>query len=318
MALLLMLVAGAGSFFSIRALIPYLSKNDLFDIPGSRSSHSLPTPRGAGLALTPLLLVLFWLCHAPNEVLFACLILFILSAIDDMKGLAPFLRLGVHIIAVLLALSAFEGTSMLFLVAAGIFWVGFLNLYNFMDGIDGITAAETIALSLGVMLLTLLGDAPHGLGFPAAALLGASVGFLLLNWHPAKIFLGDSGSVPLGFLMGWMLLDIAQNGEPFAALILPAYYLTDSAVTLLRRIREGKKPWEAHREHAYQRVLSETRRHPWVVQRIAALNVGLILLALVATLHPIIGLLCLLLAYGASFGMMQWFLRISDAPLTSA
>jgi UDP-N-acetylmuramyl pentapeptide phosphotransferase/UDP-N-acetylglucosamine-1-phosphate transferase len=138
-----------------------------------------------------------------------------------------------------------------------------------MDGIDGITAVETISLALGFALL--------GQFIPQSALLIAvSLGFLLWNWHPAKIFLGDSGSIPLGFLLGWLLLLLAGRGHWAAALILPAYYLADSTLTLLRRAVRGEKIWLAHRQHAYQRAVQAGARHDQVTLTILAANLLLI------------------------------------------
>ena len=104
-------------------------------------------------------------------------------------------------------------------------WLWFVNLFNFMDGIDGLSGVEGASLGLGAFLLALLGAAPAGLGPLGLALAGVSLGFLLWNWHPAKIFLGDVGSIPLGYLAGWLMLALAASGAWQVALLLPAYYL---------------------------------------------------------------------------------------------
>jgi UDP-N-acetylmuramyl pentapeptide phosphotransferase/UDP-N-acetylglucosamine-1-phosphate transferase len=112
-------------------------------------------------------------------------------------------------------------------------WVWFLNLFNFMDGIDGIDASEAAAIGLGLMLVA---DADPSIAAPAAVIAAAALGFLVWNWAPARIFLGDVGSVPLGYLLGFLLYELALRGSWQAALILPAYFLADATLTLLRRL----------------------------------------------------------------------------------
>ncbi len=115
------------------------------------------------------------------------------------------------------------------------------------------------------------------------ALLAGALGFLWWNWHPARIFLGDVGSVPLGFLIGWLLLVLAKNGHWQAALILPLYYLADATITLIRRALRGEKVWQAHREHFYQQAVRRGLSHADVVRHVLALNLVLVLLAVAAT-----------------------------------
>ena len=255
----------------------------VLDRPNRRSSHDAPTPRGAGLALIPLTLLawaLWGVSHAPLPsglplVLAGAVVLAGLSWLDDMKGLPAALRFAVQAAAVALGLYGlgdglplFQGLLPLWLdrLAAGFVWLWFVNLFNFMDGIDGITGAETVSVALGLALcLALAGGAPVALAL-ALLLAGATLGFLPWNWAPAKIFLGDVGSVPLGYLLGWLLLLAAGQGLWAPALILPLYSLADATLTLVKRGLRGEKVWRAHREHAYQRAvqafLNELR--PWV------------------------------------------------------
>ena len=120
----------------------------------------------------------------------------------------------------------------------------------------------------------------------ALLIVAACAGFVVWNWHPAKIFLGDIGSVPLGFLLGWLLLALAARGPWEAALILPLYYLADATLTLLRRGARGEKVWQAHREHFYQQAVQNGRSHARVSLAIAGANAGLLLLALLAVSAP--------------------------------
>ena len=117
-------------------------------------------------------------------------------------------------------------------------------------------------------------------------LTGACLGFLALNWHPAKIFLGDVGSVPLGYLTGFLLISLAVKGCLAAAVILPLYYLADSGITLLRRLMKGEKIWQAHRRHFYQQAALALGRHDRVVYRIIIANIGLIAAALLSLTNP--------------------------------
>jgi UDP-N-acetylmuramyl pentapeptide phosphotransferase/UDP-N-acetylglucosamine-1-phosphate transferase len=166
-------------------------------------------------------------------------------------------------------------------------WTWFINLYNFMDGIDGLTGVETISIATGLCLvMTWAGiDAPY-VDFLTLALTGACLGFLVHNWHPARIFLGDIGSVPLGYVVGFCLLSLAVKGHLAAALILPLYYLFDSGITITRRALRGEKIWQAHREHFYQHAAQGTGRHDRVVLWIALANATLVAAAAAAVFYP--------------------------------
>jgi len=161
-------------------------------------------------------------------------------------------------------------------------WVWFINLFNFMDGIDGIASVEAIAISIGIFIIV------RKLGFNEQSLIlslscgAATLGFLRWNWHPAQIFLGDVGSIPLGFLLGWMLLGLAANGAWSPALILPLYFLIDATWTLIQRIINRERFWEAHRQHFYQRAVASGLKHDQVAWIVGVANLFLIMLAIVA------------------------------------
>ncbi len=129
-----------------------------------------------------------------------------------------------------------------------------MNLVNFMDGIDWMTVAEVVPLTATVALLGLSGTIPSSSTILAFALLGATLGFAPFNKPVAKLFLGDVGSLPIGLLLGWLLLRLAGAGEIVAALLLPLYYVADASFTLVRRIAAGEPFWQAHRSHFYQRA----------------------------------------------------------------
>ena len=255
-------------WFATRVVRRFLLRWRVLDRPNRRSSHAVPTPRGAGLALVPPLLLawaLWGAVHGPPPpglalVLAGAVVLAGLSWLDDMRGLPAALRFAVQAAAVALGVvglgdggPVFQGLLPPWLdrLAAGFVWLWFVNLFNFMDGIDGITGVETLSLALGLALcLALVGGQPFALGL-ALLLAGATAGFLPWNWAPAKIFLGDVGAVPLGYLLGWLLLAAAGQGLWAVALILPLYYLADATLTLLKRGLRGEKVWRAHRDHAY-------------------------------------------------------------------
>ena len=283
--LIALLVSLAATALSVRRLVGWLRKRQILDHPNERSSHSQPTPRGGGLAVTPVIL-LGWLVLAGLGVALSgqlivmagALALLVLSWRDDRASLPARVRLLVHGAAVAAGLWALPDHQFVFqgllpfwadrLVAA-ILWVWFLNLFNFMDGIDGITGVETLCLSAGLMLMSPATE-------QSAVLAGAAIGFLIWNWHPAKIFLGDSGSVPLGYLLAWLLLRLAAQGLWAAALILPAYYLADATITIAKRALRGEKIWQAHRQHFYQRAVQGGASHARVALLVLLSNVALI------------------------------------------
>ena len=219
------------------------------------------------------------------------LVLAAVSFVDDLRGLAQWVRFLVQAIAVIVAVQLLAGAvfqgllwSWLDTAIAAVVWLWFINLFNFMDGIDGIAGVEAIGIgvglyAIGAAFMPIAADFGQGLAIAAAM-----AGFLVWNWHPARIFLGDVGSIPLGFLLGWLLLDLAASGLWQAALILPLYYLADATLTLLRRLLRGAVVWQAHREHCYQVAVQRGRRHSTVAGAVALVNAVLVVLAFVAAL----------------------------------
>jgi len=303
--LALLLLAPALALGVALALAPLrllLLRADLMDRPNQRSSHKVPTPRGAGLVVLPAV-ALAWLaidrfCPLPGRfwpVGLATLALVGLSLLDDRRGLHAGLRFLFHGLAVGLGLwslpADFSLTQGLLprsldYALAFLGWLWFLELTNFMDGIDGITAVEGGSIALGLLLVAALGLLPLPLAAALLALIGALLGFLAWNWHPAAIFLGDSGSVPLGYLLGWLLLLACGAGLWPLALILPLYYWADATWTLLRRLARGEKVWQAHRQHFYQRAAAGGSHAP-VALAILAANLGLVALALWSLAQPL-------------------------------
>lgn len=293
LALLGLSVAGL-TWLATRFVLALLVRRAILDRPNERSSHDAPTPRGGGIAVVAVL-VPAWIAAAllsgvtvPWPALGGTLLLAAVSWRDDVRSLGILWRLGAQVLAVTAGLASLDGLvfrgilpAWLDTLAAGFLWLWFVNLYNFMDGIDGITAVETASIGGGVALVALSATmGPAGAAAWGVALAAAALGFLPWNWHRAKLFLGDVGSVPLGYLAGWLLLSLAAAGAWKAALILPLYYLTDATITLLRRLRRGEKVWRAHREHYYQRAVQGGMSHASVVKAVLAGNLALAGLAL--------------------------------------
>jgi UDP-N-acetylmuramyl pentapeptide phosphotransferase/UDP-N-acetylglucosamine-1-phosphate transferase len=150
-----------------------------------------------------------------------------------------------------------------------------VNLVNFMDGIDWMTVAEVVPLTASVVLLGQVAPIPLPSMLLALALLGAMLGFAPFNRPVAKLFLGDVGSLPIGLLLGWLLLQLARAGQPAAALLLPLYYLADASVTLIRRVAAREPFWRAHRSHFYQRACDLGYTVPAIVGRVFLSNLAL-------------------------------------------
>lgn len=277
-----------------------LLRYHILDLPNERSSHDVAKPRGGGLALVPMLLLAWllwrpWLAEVPpgfNVAILGAVWLVGISWLDDLRDLSAGWRLAAQAAAVAAGLAMMSEAGLFFQgllpplldrLAAGLLWLWFVNLFNFMDGIDGISAIETIAIGLGLGLAAWAAGLDVSLivlGWLAAA---AALGFLPWNWAPAKLFLGDVGSIPVGYLLGWLLLVMAADGQWAVALILPAYYLADATLTLLRRAVARKTLWQAHREHFYQQPVEAGRPHESVARLIAIGNLVLLGLALLAT-----------------------------------
>ncbi len=163
------------------------------------------------------------------------------------------------------------------IVVTALVWLWFINLFNFMDGIDGLAGSEAAAVGIGLVLFAVVGTGRDpGLAALAAAIAAAAIGFLVWNWAPARIFLGDVGSVPLGYLLGFLLLGVAADGHWKIALILPLYFLADATITLCRRLLRGEPVWRPHRQHFYQRAVQRGLSHAAVVRRVNAANLLLI------------------------------------------
>lgn len=253
------------------------------DVPNVRSLHAAPIPRVGGLALVGALLC-GWaaLPVAPAAIAVLAALLCGFSYLDDRRGLPVLVRLGMQ----LLAAAAFvlllrPEPAAWMLVPLGLALVWFTNLYNFMDGMDGLAGGMAVIgfAALGVGSLHAGAD---GLAAAAFCVAAAAAGFLIFNWHPARIFLGDAGSIPLGFLAGALGIQGWRDDvwPLWFPLLVFSPFVVDATVTLLRRLLAGEKIWTAHREHYYQRLV----RMGWSHRRTAAAEYAVMLAAAAAAL----------------------------------
>jgi UDP-N-acetylmuramyl pentapeptide phosphotransferase/UDP-N-acetylglucosamine-1-phosphate transferase len=296
--------------------------------PNARSSHRIPTPQGAGIAVIGATLIAASAfivltgtseIQVPLAVFGATLFIAAVGFADDLRSLPVLPRLLLQGLAV--AVIVFMAPDTLRIIPAVPFWIErvllliaglwFVNLVNFMDGLDLMTVAEAVPVTVGVVLLGWLGEIPASTTIVAAALCGALIGFSPFNRPVARIFLGDVGSLPIGLLLGWCLLQLAFHQQFAAALLLPLYYLTDATVTLCRRLMRREPFWAAHRSHFYQRATDNGFTVWRVVSEVFMLNIGLAIMAVVSTMtgSSIIRILLLVLGCIAVTGAMVRFAR---------
>jgi len=298
----------AGSFVASVGLTGlvrmFALRRDLIDTPNSRSSHIAPTPTGGGAAVLLSIILALLAGGVLGITVWRDVITFVVGMtalgavgwLDDRHSVSAASRLTVHLLTALWTLARIGGFPTLSLGISvvplggfgwvlgviGIVWS--ISLFNFMDGIDGLAGSQSIiiygAASAG---LWYCGD--PGLSFAAAVIAAASAGFLIWNWPPAKIFLGDVGSGALGYLAAALALTSENRGAmPLTAFaILGGVLVADATVTLVRRVRAGHRPADAHREHAYQRLSRVWASHKSVTLNAAIVSVFLTGLAAIAT-----------------------------------
>lgn len=262
--------------------------------PNARSSHRIPTPQGAGIAVIAATLIVASLFASvanvaiPPALVGATVLIALVGFADDIVSLPVLVRLVLQAAAVGAVVFTAPETARMFpalplalerglILLAGV-W--FVNLVNFMDGLDLMTAAEVVPVTAALLLLGWLGELPWPAALVAATLCGGMLGFAPFNRPVARVFLGDVGSLPIGLLLGWCLLELAFRGQTAAALLLPAYYLADSTITLCRRIARREPFWSAHRTHFYQRATDNGFMVPRVIGEVFLLNLVLAGLAI--------------------------------------
>jgi Fuc2NAc and GlcNAc transferase len=315
----LLLLAGVVSALMTGLVRRYALARSILDVPNARSSHTAPTPRGGGVAIVLATLAALPVLAAAGSLPWAALwalggaggFVALVGFLDDRGHIAARWRLLAHFAAAAWALAWLGGAPplLVFGVSFDLGWLGvllaavylvwLLNLYNFMDGIDGIASVEAIAVGVGGALLYALTGHP-GLAMAPLALAAAAGGFLLWNFPPARIFMGDAGSGFLGIVLGVLSLQAAWQAPQllWSWAILLGVFVVDATLTLLRRLLRGEKVYEAHRSHAYQHASRRYGRHLPVTLAVAAIDLFWLLpIALWVGAGGLDGLLGVTIAY---------------------
>ena len=296
--------AGAICVLLILLLRPLLERYALAR-PNARSSHKIPTPQGGGIAVVVATIVtvggaLYFMPSAAAAaqalpiVCAAVILIAGIGAADDIRPIAVAPRLLLQALAVTLVIYTLPNevrvapfvpwwAERILLVVGGV-W--FVNLVNFMDGLDWMTVAEVVPITAALAVIGWLGALPPPAAVATLALCGAMIGFAYFNRPVARLFLGDVGSLPIGLLLGWLLLSVATTGHLAAAILLPLYYLADATITLLRRLIRREPVWQAHRTHFYQRATDGGFSVTQVVARVFSVNVALAALAMWTVIAP--------------------------------
>lgn len=320
-AILSIVLTGVVRYYSLR--------NEIIDIPNERSSHKVPTPSGGGLAFVVLFLLLIPWLPVERNVLIALVgggaLVAAIGWIDDRVSLSAALRAGVHVVAAVWALAWLGGLPALELgfTSLHLGWVGWplgvfaivwlINLYNFMDGIDGLAGGQAVVASLAGGALLFAG------GFPAFGelvwtLAAVVLGFLVWNWAPAKIFMGDVASAFLGYVFAVLAISSEAVGGPPILLwvLLLGVFIVDATATLIRRILQGEPLFEAHRSHAYQLATQMGHSHARVSASAIGLMIGLAGLAWMGWRWPGMMVAGVVVGYGG-LALSWWHVVRRDA-----
>ncbi|MFL2662625.1 MAG: hypothetical protein ACJ0G0_03920 [Alphaproteobacteria bacterium] len=304
------------SIYVIKKSIFFFNKYSIIDYPTDRSNHKIPTPRGAGLIIIPVVaistLIFFYLIE---QIFFEWIIIFLLcfllgmiSFIDDIKNLGTKVRLFLHFFIVSLSLIIYIEPITMNLFSAPLLyekyipliicflfvfilisWMWIINLYNFMDGIDGLTALQVCTVAVCTNFLSILGYINEEYQYFSLILFSVYLAFYQFNQSPAKIFLGDVGSIPSGYLVGFIMIScLLTNGILLPIVIVNMYYILDSSITLLIRFYKRDNVLEAHSDHFYQKMIRKGYQHSYVIKWIFALNSILLILSLLSMKLPII------------------------------
>lgn len=304
--------------FLTRYFALLFERKNIVDKPSQRRAHSKITPRGGGVAIVISFILSFLIFdyHEHSAFVYSvyllpplCLVAAI-SLLDDISHVSIIYRLCIHLVASALVVYFFlwprtllhdELPIYLDFALAFIGLAMFVNIYNFLDGIDGITASESIHLSTTLLILcTMRYDviAHVDLVIVISTLTCASsIAFIYYNWHPAKVFLGDVGSISLGFLLGLALLIVASSGSRLFAscFIACLYYIADGGLTILIRLVNGEKIWLPHLKHFFQRAVRKGMSHQEITTKIAICNFSLMCLAINALYFPALSIIIAIL-----------------------
>jgi Fuc2NAc and GlcNAc transferase len=313
----ILLATFCASFLGCGTVRRYALRANLLDMPNSRSSHAAPTPRGGGLAIAVSFLAASMLLGFLGLLDLKTMLaidaggaIAWIGFLDDRRQLSARARFAVHLVAAIIAVAILGGIPAEIFSRFGLneYWAGVVvgvvvlawatNLFNFMDGIDGIAGTEAIFFSAAGALLSLHGADP-GMAVAWLCLSAATLGFLPWNWPPARLFMGDVGSGFLGFTLTVLAIATSRRAnipvEVWA--ILGGVFLVDASITLVRRMARGDQWFKAHRTHAYQQLAQKWRRHSQVTLLVNVINVGWLLpWAFFAVRHQKCAMLCMMIA----------------------
>lgn len=325
LGLTVFLCATASSCVLTGAIRGYALRNKILDEPNARSLHTEPTPRGGGVAIVVALLAsaagLYFFGDLSPRVtvaLFGAVPVAWIGWLDDRRSVSPIVRGCVHVVSAAWAVYWLGGMSRIevgghvltlgvagsVLAVTGIVWA--TNLYNFMDGIDGIAASEAVTVGAIGSALLAWGGAPE-LATVALATSGASLGFLVWNWSPARIFMGDAGSGVLGFWFGVLAVGSGNAGATPPTLwgLIAGVFVVDATITLVRRASRRERVHVAHRSHAYQRLVQSGWPHWKVTIGVIVINLALGAVAALGQWDPRYELLALGVGFLA-LGGVYW------------
>lgn len=307
-----------------------LRRSRFLDVPNARSSHTNPVPRGGGIGFV-LVILGAWTAMSlsgeadlPLAMLAGATAVAAISLADDRASVSLRWRLAVQTAAVALALVVLpvDGPVLwdglpVFVDRAiiGLIWLWFLNLFNFMDGINGVASIEAIAITFGIAAIAVV-TGRGGWPVTPALVAGAAVaGFLPFNLPRARMFMGDVGSVTLGYLVGWLLILVAAEGGLATAILLGLYFVADATSTLIYRAAIGEPVSKPHRRHAYQRAVDRGLTHAAVTGQVAIVGLVLAILGALALAWPVPAVAAGLVVVG---GFILWLrhgaLRIAPPP----
>ena len=298
-----------------------IKRQHTLDVPNERSSHTIPTPRGGGLAFITAFYAGIFILYAANlmpDNVFTSLagaggIIALAGYLDDMNSVSPWLKAAAQLASLIwgvlwlgpvasIDLSGFIWQwgyiGMAATVIAGL-WL--INLYNFMDGIDGLAAAQAIFIFVSAAIFCVF-EGAYGEAWTLGILAASVAGFLVFNWQPAKLFMGDSGSGFLGLMVVLMAIATTPPLNLWPWAILVTLFVADATVTVVRRMLRGEKWYEGHNLHAYQRLSRRWHSHRAATACYMSVNIVFVLpLAVVAWSNPALGLNATVFAWGLAF-----------------
>ncbi len=326
MNLLCLIVSFVVGWAATRALVSHLTRRGILDVPNDRSSHINPTPRGGGIGIIAGVsagLFAAWLLAIPLprvELLIGAALIALVGFIDDQRGgLDARLRFIAHFAAACIVVFSTGGlvhsplpapldfSFGIFGVPLALLWiVAVTNIYNFLDGIDGFAGLQGVLAGIAIAALIPNTEA-KSIGLLVA---GACAGFLIMNWHPAKVFMGDVGSGTLGFLFAAIPFEVAAPERGEAVLFVAVslwFFLSDGTFTIVRRLVRGEKIWQPHCSHIYQRLAQSGFRHDEVALVIGTATISLVGLAFAVQQTNQPQLKWLVLAVAAGSFVIYWY-----------